>query len=75
MKSHNISRKQFGFFDLGLSLLVLALAGSSVYLIESNHPEASTAQPPAAEVSTQVLSGTHTLDTGSTERSGLSSNT
>jgi hypothetical protein len=52
MKSHNIKRNQFGFFDLGLSLLVLTLAGGSVYLIESSRPEASTAQPPAVEVAT-----------------------
>jgi len=39
MKTRNKTRKQSGFFDLGLSLVVMAIAGSSVYAIETGQPE------------------------------------
>jgi hypothetical protein len=39
MKSYNGNNKQLGFFDLGLSLLILTLAGGSVYLAEKNRTE------------------------------------
>lgn len=31
--------KQSGFFDLGISLLILALSGSTVYIVERNQDE------------------------------------
>ena len=33
------SLKQSGFFDLGISLLILAMAGSTVYVTERDHDE------------------------------------
>jgi hypothetical protein len=48
-KVRNKTSKQSGFFDLGLSLVVMAVAGSSVYAIETTQPEnaqvAENAQP------------------------------
>jgi hypothetical protein len=48
-KVRNITSKQSGFFDLGLSLVVMAVAGSSVYAIETTQPQneqvAENAQP------------------------------
>ena len=39
MKSVNRSKRQSGFFDLGISLIVLALAGGVVYGVESSQGE------------------------------------
>ena len=39
MKSIHHSQAQRGFFDLGMSLLVLALAGGVIYGAESAHAE------------------------------------
>lgn len=36
MKSVNRSKRQSGFFDLGISLIVLTLAGGVVYGVESS---------------------------------------
>jgi D-alanyl-D-alanine carboxypeptidase len=48
-KVRNKTSKQSGFFDLGLSLVVMAVAGSSAYAIETTQPEnaqvAESAQP------------------------------
>ena len=38
-KAPGNSSKQFGFFDLGISLLILAMSGSAVYVAERNHDE------------------------------------
>ena len=38
-KAPGNSSKQSGFFDLGISLLILALAGSVAYIAERNHDE------------------------------------
>jgi len=39
MKAHSKTNKQRGFFDLGLSLLILAVAGGTVLLTESARQE------------------------------------
>ena len=39
MKKRNTTKKQSGFFDLGLSLLILAVAGGSVYFAEQEQAE------------------------------------
>jgi hypothetical protein len=50
MKSYNVNKKQTGFFDLGLSLLILTLAGGSVYLAEKQKTDvAALEQETAAE--------------------------
>ena len=38
-KAPGNSSKQSGFFDLGISLLILAMSGSAVYLAEGNQDE------------------------------------
>jgi hypothetical protein len=43
MKSVNHSNRQSGFFDLGMSLLVLAIAGGVVYGVENSHAEKTAA--------------------------------
>jgi len=50
MKSYNVNKKQLGFFDLGLSVLILALAGGSVYFTEKDADEKYAQQQEAAEV-------------------------
>ena len=39
MKSVNRSKRQSGFFDLGISLIVLAVAGGVVYGVENSRGE------------------------------------
>jgi hypothetical protein len=39
MKTIHHSTPQRGFFDLGISILVLALAGGFLYIDESSHAE------------------------------------
>ena len=48
MKSYNVNTKQFGFFDLGLSLLILTLAGGSVYLTEKNRTDTAVLEQETA---------------------------
>ena len=38
-KAPGNSSKQSGFFSLGISLLILAMSGSAVYVAERNHDE------------------------------------
>ena len=38
-KAPGNSSKQTGFFDLGISLLILALAGSAAYIAERSHDQ------------------------------------
>jgi hypothetical protein len=49
-KVPGISWKEAGFFDLGISLLVLALSGSAVYVIERDHAESVASAPEYVEV-------------------------
>ena len=44
MKSPNRSSRQSGFFDFGMSLLILAVAGGVVYGVESSRSEQIAAQ-------------------------------
>ncbi|MCP4983491.1 MAG: hypothetical protein GY935_23700 [Gammaproteobacteria bacterium] len=66
MKSLNKANKQAGFFDLGLSLLILAIAGVTVVSIESSQLEktevTANPQPAAIEmVSKAAISPTENL--------------
>jgi hypothetical protein len=45
MKTPNKSKNQSGFFDLGISLLILVIAGGSVYFSEKAHTEKTVAHP------------------------------
>ena len=38
-KAPGNSSKQCGFFDLGISLIILAMSGSAVIIAEQNHDE------------------------------------
>jgi hypothetical protein len=49
-KVPGISWKEAGFFDLGISLLVLALSGSAVYVIEKDHAESVASAPENVEI-------------------------
>ena len=51
MKMPQTTKRQFGFFDFGLSLLILALAGSSVYVVEHNEHEKLAMQQEKASIS------------------------
>ena len=50
-KTPRIRWKQAGFFDLGLSLLILALSGGAIYAIEKNHTDPVAPAAESAEIS------------------------
>ena len=54
MGSLTAKQKQYGFFDAGISLLILALAGAGIFFIEQDQQEklaqANSSQSPGAEV-------------------------
>jgi len=58
MKTSYHRKSQRGFFDLGLSLLVLAVAGGSVLLIEQHQPEKPDAQPEATAITANLSAAT-----------------
>ena len=62
MKSKHPAKRQRGFFDLGLSVLVLALAGGVVYGVESSRAEqqsvAGAEDQPAAAVEVSAADST-----------------
>jgi hypothetical protein len=64
MKSIKPTTKQRGFFDLGLSVLVLALAGGVIYGVENTHEAQLAAQsqqqqePQPAQVAAPESTGT-----------------
>jgi hypothetical protein len=43
MKPFDRSRRQSGFFDLGMSLFIIAIAGGVIYGAESSHAEPTAA--------------------------------
>jgi hypothetical protein len=49
-KAPGYSSKQSGFFDLGISLLILALSGSTVFIIERNHDEQMASLQESTEI-------------------------
>ena len=55
MKSIHNSARQRGFFDLGLSLLVLALAGGVIYGAESSRTEQQSIAAVQAEQPAPVV--------------------
>ena len=63
-KASGNSSKQSGFFDLGISLLILAMAGSAAFVAEHNQDEkVATLQQPSeitmtgdAEISNDKMS-------------------
>lgn len=60
MKVHSKSRKQSGFFDLGLSLVILALAGGTVLLTENTRQENTETAASQQTMTAQAM----TVDTG-----------
>lgn len=49
-KTPGVSFKQAGFFDLGISLLILAISGTSVYFIEKGPAETSVSAQQNIEI-------------------------
>ena len=49
-KAPGNSSKQSGFFDLGISLLILTLAGSAAYIAERNHDEKAASLQESPEI-------------------------
>ena len=48
MKTTNQMKTQRGFFDLGISLIILALGGTTAAVVKPGHSETSIAQQPVA---------------------------
>ena len=51
MKMPRTTKHQFGFFDFGLSLLILALASGSIYVVEHNEHERLAMQQEKTSIS------------------------
>ena len=49
-KAPGNSSKQTGFFDLGISLLVLAMSGSAAYISVQNHDENMASPQESSEI-------------------------
>jgi len=50
MKKHNTAKQQKGFFDLGFSLVILALSGASIYAVTPDQDASVAVQQPQIEV-------------------------
>lgn len=57
MKNSNATNKQKGFFDLGLSLAVLALSGTLAYAATPNQEDRTAQQDSQVEVVADVERG------------------
>ena len=63
-KASGRSSKQSGFFDLGISLLILAMAGSAVFITERNHDEKTTSLQESTEIRNEKVSKLDSDNTG-----------
>jgi hypothetical protein len=70
MKSLNQSNRQSGFFDLGMSLIVIAIAGGVIYGAESSHAEQIAASRPAVTTEQAVQPATSEVSLNQTADAG-----
>ena len=54
MERTTFSKKQRGFFDLGISLIILAIGASTAAVVTSNHDETMVAQSDIAKTEVAV---------------------
>ena len=54
MKRTMSSKKQHGFFDFGISLIILAIGASTAAVVSSNHDETAVAQSDIAKTEISV---------------------
>ena len=57
MKKRNTSKQQKGFFDLGISLAVLALSGTFAYAVTPYQDDRVAQQEPQIEVVASLEAG------------------
>ena len=62
MKQRNTVKQQKGFFDLGLSLAVLALSGAFAYAATPDQDDRVAAQDPQVEVVASLEAGKQKTD-------------
>jgi hypothetical protein len=62
MKKRNTAKQQEGFFDLGFSLAVLALAGTFAYAATPDQDDRIAVQEPQIEVVANIESGSERVD-------------
>ena len=55
MKTNSIHRKQRGFFDLGLSLGLILVFGSTAAVIDKDHEQQDNLAKPATEIADQNI--------------------
>ncbi|WP_455375233.1 hypothetical protein [Kaarinaea lacus] len=55
MKTNSIHRKQSGFFDLGLSLGLILVFGSTAAVIDKDHEQQDNLAKPATEIADQNI--------------------
>jgi hypothetical protein len=54
MKTTDKSKNQSGFFDLGISLLILVIAGGSAYFSEPAHTDKTVARLESTSLSNKL---------------------
>ena len=62
MRKHNTAKQQRGFFDLGLSMAVLALSGTLAYSATPEQDDKVAVEDPQIEVVTSLESANTNVD-------------
>ena len=62
MKNRKKTTQQHGFFDLGLSVAILALSGAFAYAVTPDQDDRLAAQDPQIEVVAEVTTRTGDTD-------------
>ena len=62
MNNRNKTRRQQGFFDLGLSLAILTLSGAVAYAAVPEQDDRLAAQDPQTEVVAEITTGAGETD-------------
>ena len=62
MKKRNTAKQQMGFFDLGISLAILALSGAFAYAVAPDQDDRFAVQEPQIEVVANLEIGNENFD-------------
>ena len=62
MNKRNTEKRQKGYFDLGISVAILALSGLFAYASTPEKEQVANVQEPQIEVVANLEAGTETLD-------------
>ena len=62
MNKHNTTKGQKGFFDLGISVAILALSGLFAYAVTPDQDDGMTMQETQVEVVANLETGSKSVD-------------